>query len=179
MKKRFLICLTGFFILIPFGISSETTFFDEPKDSKILRVVREIANSSKYCILISTDRSGFPGARMMDPFPPEPRWTIWMGTNVNSKKVEEVKRNNKVSVYYESPGGDGYLILKGLAYIIDDSDKKTKYFKKEWELFYPAGRENFILIKFTAIELEVVSYKNGLIGEERTWAAPSVKFKQH
>lgn len=130
-----------FFILVVLVTAGNIVRKEHPEDiqrEKILNTAKKIIESSKYCVLITTGLDGFPSARIMDPFPPESRWTIWMGTNSNSRKIKEIRRSNRsknVSVYYESPGGDGYLVLKGWAVIVDDPDKKKKYFKKGWEQF--------------------------------------------
>jgi general stress protein 26 len=174
MNKRILLFFIGFCLLSTLFVASDSSHSKETTDSRIFRVAREIIDSSQYCVLISTDERGFPSARMMDPFPWEPGWTIWMGTNRHTGKVKEIQKNQNASLYYESPDGDGYLLLKGIAYMVDDPLKKKKYFKKGWGKFYPGNRESFILIRFDAIHIEVVSYKNNLIGEDKTWAAPSV-----
>ncbi len=176
MRKTFSIgmVLALFFLS---GLNPESAHQTCVKDKLILNASMDIIKSSKYCVLISKGSDGYPNARMMDPFPPDREWVIWMGTNSKSRKVAEIRKNNKISIYYESKGGDGYLNLKGEGFIINDQGKKQKYFKKEWVEFYPGKRENFILIKFVPRKLEIVSYKNGLLGDKVTWEAPSVILK--
>ena len=174
--KRTFITIMIFSLMMISGLYSVSTHFKETKDSKIYRVAREIIGSSKFCVLISTGVDGYPNARMMEYFQPDEKWTIRMGTNRNSRKVKEIKKDNKISLYYESSDGDGYLLLKGEGSIVEDSDEKLKYFKKGWEKYYPGKRENFVIIKFVPIKLEIVSYKNGLIGDNVTWEAPSLIF---
>ena len=169
MNKQFIISVVVFLIAIDFMSAG-------PKDEKIISAAREIVESVKYCTLISMGEDGYPNARTMDAFKPDKNWVIWMGTHVETRKVEEIRKNSKISVFYESPGGDGYVLLKGEGHMVNDPESKRQYFKKGWEEFYPGDRKHFILIRFVPAKLDVVSYKRGLLGEEKTWAAPSVRF---
>ena len=146
------------------------------KDDSIKKTALEIIESSKYCALISTGLDGYPNARMMDPFPPDEKMVVWMGTNSNSRKVKDIRKNNKISLYYEAPDGDGYVNLQGIGHIVDEKEEKLKYFKKGWEEYYPGNRDGFILIRFITDRIEIVSYKHGLLGDKITWEAPSLIF---
>jgi len=148
------------------------------EEEKIKTAAREIVEASKYCTLISMGEDGYPNARVMDAFKPDRNWVIWMGTNPESRKVKEILKNKRISVFYESSGGDGYVILKGNGLIVDDEKSKARYFKEEWEEFYPQGKDKFVLIKFIPGVMEVVSYKRGLLGKENTWEAPSVTLNE-
>jgi len=182
MKRIFLTGLLSMLLLISGLYSGSKSFTNEKtqkKDELIKKAAMEMIRSSQLCVLISTGMDGYPNARMMDPFPPDKNWVIWMGTNSQTRKVKEILRDNKISVFYESPDGDGYVTLKGTGFINNEKENKVKYFKEEWKEFYPADRKNFTLIKFIPELLEIVSYKKGLLGEKITWAAPSVKLKRY
>jgi len=176
--KRTFITIIIFALMMISGLYSDSAHFKETKDSKILRVAREIIKASKYCVLVSEGSDGYPNPRMMDPFPPDNKWIVWMGTNSKSRKIKEILNNNKISLYYESTGGDGYVILKGTGIVRNGREEKLKYFKKEWEEFYPENKKSFTLIKFIPEKLEIVSYKNGLLGDKITWEAPSAILKK-
>lgn len=169
MKKQILFSLV--FIVSTIGFLSAV-----PDDGKIKAAARELIDASKYCTLISTGQDGYPNARTMDAFKPDKNWVVWMGTHSGSRKVGEIRKDNKISLFYESPGGDGYVTLKGEGFIINDAESKARHFKEGWKEFYPGDRKNFILIKFVPQKMEVVSYKRGLLGEKGTWAAPTVIF---
>lgn len=175
--KRIILTSTVFAFLIIGGTFTWPAIEKGSKDLLIRTTAREIIDGSKYCNLISMGEDGYPNARIMDPFKPDKGWVIWMGTNLLSRKVREIKKNRKISVFYESPGGDGYVTLKGTGTINNEKENKKKYFKPEWKEFYPVDRKYFVLIKFIPEKLEIVSYKKGLLGDKVTWEAPSVKLK--
>ena len=178
MKRTFLAIIILVLLMIS-GLYPESMLSAKEKDDFIKKTALEIIKASKYCVLISEGSDGYPNARMMDPFPPDDEWIVWMGTNYKSRKIKEILNNSKIAIYYESPGGDGYVVLKGKGIVRNDQEEKLKYFKQGWKEFYPGNKEGFTLIKFISEKLEIVSYKNGLLGEKITWAAPSILLKKY
>ena len=89
----------------------------------------------------------------------------------------KIKQNDKVSLYYEAPNGQGYVAIKGRAVLIDDPDKKQIYWNKEWERFYKDSKDSYLLIKVIPKRLEVVDYKKGIVSSAKTWEAPYVEFR--
>ncbi|MEN8153420.1 MAG: pyridoxamine 5'-phosphate oxidase family protein [Acidobacteriota bacterium] len=176
MRTKAFLIFIFFILLITGGYISSSEQPQKIQKEKLINTAKKIIGSSDLCVLITTGENGFPNTRVMDPFPPDKNMVVRMGTNSNSRKVKEIKKNNKVTIYYEIPGGDGYVNLKGEAYLIDKEEEKRKYWKKGWEKFYPPDRNNFILIKVVPVKLEIVSYKNGLTGDPVTWEAPSLSF---
>ena len=135
--------------------------------------------AAELCALITIDDSGYPSARTMDPFLPDDSMVVWLGTNLNSKKVKEIKKNSKVALYYQSPQKIGYVLIKGNAYIVDDVNKKQTYWKEEWSRFYSDEKSNYVLIKIIPNKLELLDYQNGIFGDPNTWEIPSVEFNMN
>lgn len=142
----------------------------------LIRYAKEIMAATRYCALITLDSSGHPQARTMDPFLPGDDMVVWLGTNLNSRKVDEINNDPRVTLYYEAPEGGGYAVLKGHAYMINDPEKKEAYWKKEWEAFYPDKNSTYSLIKVIPKKLEIIYYKGGISGSSSTWAVPHVEF---
>jgi len=131
----------------------------------------------RYCALITLDSTGHPDARTMDPFLPDEDMVIWFGTNINSRKVKQINNDSRVTLYYQAPNEAGYVVIKGQAYIVQDSLKKQTYWKKEWGRFYPEDKSNYTLIKVNPEKLEVIDYQHGFFGDSITWDVPFVKFQ--
>ena len=139
-------------------------------------IALEIMARSGTCTLITLDSTGFPRARIMDPFDPGENFVIWFGTNPESRKVEEIKNDPRVTInYYEELAG-AYVSLYGKAEIITDSDQKSAHWKPEWKAYYPHYPEGYCLIKFTPDYLELISEKHGLRGDSRTWKPIIIDF---
>lgn len=143
-------------------------------DQKIITVANEIINNAPNCGLITIDENGHPSIRMMDPFKPDASYTIWMATNPNSKKVSQIQKNPKVSLYYLAQEDVGYVMLQGMATLVNDPNEKAKHWKEGWEAFYPNKEQDYLLIKVRPLSMEVVSYKHNLLGNKKDWGAPKV-----
>jgi len=164
-------------LLYPLGTwAQENQFSKYDRDTLIVRS-KEIIMTTRYCALITLDESGQPQVRTMDPFPPEEDMIVWLGTNSNSRKVHEIRNDSRATLYYEAPGGTGYVVIKGNAYLVDDPDKKLKYWKDEWTKFYSDQKSDYILIQIKPDKLEVLDYKHGITGASKTWEVPYVEFK--
>ena len=154
------------------GQENNTSF----NSDSLLSAAREMMAAAKYCTLITLDTTGSPSARTMDPFAPDENMVIWLGTNGNSKKVKEINRDARVTLFYQAANGVGYVLIKGHAFLVDDPQKKQTYWKKEWERFYAGQKEAYTLIKVVPDRLEIIDYSKGIFGDPKTWAAPFVEF---
>jgi general stress protein 26 len=166
-----------FILLLPLEIYTQEPQMLEFDRDTLLTAARDIMASARFCALITLDEAGHPQTRTMDPFLPEEEMVVWFGTNLNSRKVKEIRQDSRVTLYYEAPGGVGYVVIKGHAYLVNESEKKKKYWKEEWNAYYSDPKANYILIKVIPDKLEIVDYKHNIIGDSQTWAVPYVKFK--
>jgi general stress protein 26 len=143
----------------------------------LIATAREIMKTARYCALITLDSNGRPHARTMDPFPPDEQMIVWLGTNPKSRKVAEIRRNHRVTLYYFDREGQAYVTISGLARIVSDPKEKTKHWKDEWKNFYPDRERGYSLIAVIPEKLEVISNKKGIIGNSVTWTPPAIAFK--
>jgi general stress protein 26 len=174
---RKVICLI---FLIPFIFSFNGISQNIKKDSsdiKLINVAMEIMTAAETCALITLDEEGRPRVRVMDPFIPENDLTVWLGTNPKSRKVHQIKKDPRVTLYYLDSNASGYVMIHGIAQIIDDQIEKKERWKDEWESFYPNKPEGYLLIKVSPEWMEVISYKHGVLGSPTTWQPPKVFFK--
>jgi general stress protein 26 len=171
----------SFFIILIFLLKSTNGFNQNIQETdsinlKLLSAARDIMTSAKTCALITIDSEGRPRVRVMDPFSPENDFTVWFGTNAKSRKVEQIKNDPKVTLYYLEPNNSGYVMLHGIAQLVFDQAEKDNRWKTEWEAFYPNKEEDYLLIKISPQWLEVISYTHGIIGDHKTWEPPKVIF---
>ena len=163
-------------IIIPFKIFSQSVGPNDSTKEKLIIAAREIINASRTCALITLDDEFVPMVRIMDPFPPESDFTVWFGTKAESRKVNQIKNNPEVSLYYQDSDASGYVVIHGKAQIIDDQKEKQKRWKDAWEEFYPNNREGYLLIKVSPEWMEILSYTRSIIGDPKTWQTPIVRF---
>lgn len=151
-------------LLIPTGITAQ-----DISDDSLASIAREIIESAKYVALITLDAEGHPQARVMDPFPPDENMIIWMATNPQSRKVVQIKSDDRVTLYYFDTAGLGTVSLMGTARLVNDPAEKAKRWKSGWEVFYPDRDSSYLLIQVRPEFMEVVSVKHGLQGDPVTW----------
>jgi general stress protein 26 len=141
-----------------------------PDRSTIMTAVKNVIEKARYAVLITNGEDGQPHARVLDAFPPEGDMTVWFGTHQNSRKVKEIGKDARVTVFYTSPELEGYVALLGKASLVNDPQEKEKRWKKEWAMFYKNANkgEDYLLIKFTPSRLEMTCYSAGLPDNQET-----------
>ena len=164
------------FFLFPFRSFNQNIEVADTSDIKLIKAAREIMTSAGTCALITLDEEGRPRVRTMDPFAPDSDFTVWYGTNSKSRKVNQINMDPRVTLYYLDSDASGYVMIHGLAQLVDDQKEKDQRWKDEWIAFYPNKTEDYLLIKVTPIWMEVSSSPRGIVGNPVTWETPVVFF---
>ena len=175
LKKTIYIILP-ILLLMPLMGFSQNIEQKDLSNTKLINAAREIMDAAGTCALITLNEKDLPMVRVMDPFLPESDFTVWFGTNPESRKVNEIKKNPNVTLYYLDSDSSGYVVIHGLAQLIDDLKEKEMRWKVEWEAFYPNKPEGYLLIKVTPERMEVISYTRDILGDPKTWKPPVVFF---
>jgi len=143
----------------------------------VIAAAREIMSLQKYCALVTVDSSGQAHIRTMNPFPPELDMTVWVATNSRCRKVQEIRNDSRVCLYYaDHSEALGSVVLTGRAVLVDDMSEKLKRKRDYWDQAFPDW--NFlILIKVIPEKLEVLNYKRNLSNADITWQTPAIEFE--
>lgn len=148
-----------------------------PPPDAVLKAAREVIGAARYATLSTIDDlGGYPYSRIVDPFEPEGDFTIWIGTNAGTRKVEQVARNPRVSLLYFDAPRQHYVALTGSATVVRDPAEKARRFKPEWKAFYKDGSagEDYLLIRIVPSRLEIVAESLGMKSDPITWRPVSV-----
>ena len=143
---------------------------------ELISTAREIMNTARYCALITTDAKGRVQARTMDAFAPDEKMVVWLATNPRSRKVAEIRRHPRVTLYYFDRENQAYVTLHGTARLMNDESEKARHWKQDWSAFYPNRDKDYLLIRVVPTRLEVVDTKKGIVGDSKTWRPPTVAF---
>ena len=146
-----------------------------PRDT-LIAAAMNIMERTRFCVLITLDETGHPRARAMDPFMPDENMVIWMGTGPQTRKAKDIKKDPRVTLYYDHPEKAGYVVVYGTAKLVDDKELKGKWFKEEWARFYEDREKEYILIAVTPKSIQVLDYTKGIMGDPATWIAPAIEF---
>lgn len=152
----------------------------QPADTSrqfLLDSAREIMLSAKKCGVITQDEQGVPQVRTMDPFSPEDDFTVWFATHPNTRKVQQIKNNPNITLYYSDKNDKGYVAIHGVAELVNDQKEKDKRWKNEWKNFYANRTDGYLLIKVTPHYMELINYNRGISGDPKTWQPAMVRFR--
>jgi general stress protein 26 len=163
-------------LLLFFNLTGTAQSNDSTRQAH-LQAAREIMTGVENCALITLDKKGMPQVRTMDPFEPEGDFTVWLATNPNSRKVQQLKRNKTVTLYYVDKDEKGYVTLHGKAILVDDQKEKDKRWKEEWKFFYTNRTDQYLLIQVIPDYLEVIHYGREISGDPKTWQPAKVVFR--
>lgn len=159
-------------------MSSHRSVVAQVSNADLKAAAFDIIKNAKNCALITVDAEGKAHARAMDPFAPENDFTIWLATNSRSQKVEQIKTNPNVTLYYFDQQNAGYVSLQGQMMLVDDMSEKNKHWKEEWKNFYQDRQTDYLLLKFTPQKAFVVSEKYHILGDSLTWKAAEIELKK-
>lgn len=170
-RRPALVC--RFAVLGLLTIGPAATAQDLPADRRILSVARELMTDARYAALITVDSTGAAQARTIEPFAPDGRLVVWFGTNPRTRKIAEITRDPRVTLYYFSTRYQGYVTIRGRARLVDDSVEKARRWKEAWAAFYPDRDADFLLVEVVPERIEVVSPAHGITGDPTTWRPPA------
>lgn len=142
-----------------------------PSRNAIEAAARAIMEKATLATFVTLDASGAPQSRIVEPFPLEPRWIIWIATTSASRKIAEVTRDPRVALTYLDPSSPGYVTFTGEAAVVRDPAEKAKRWKQSWSGFYKNQNrgDDYTLIRVTAMRLEISNPSRGMINDPLTW----------
>lgn len=150
---------------------------DTTRRARVIRVARDIIQSARFAALITQDGATGASARTIDPAPPDSALVIRFVTNPKSRKVREMARDPRVTLYYFDAKGMRYATVHGVAREVRDAARKAAAWYAEWTPFYPQREKGAALYEVVPRRLEVVSEADSVVGDPVTWGVPEVRFR--
>ena len=149
-----------------------------PSRAAVIAAATDIIQKARYCTFITIDAAGQPQARIIDPIAPDASFTIWFATNPLTRKVDQVRRNPKVTLSCFDAGTASYVTVLGRGELVTDEAEKQRHWKPDWTAIYPGGANSndVLLIRITPVRLEIVSDSRGMVGDPKTWLPLAIDF---
>lgn len=148
-----------------------------PPRAAVVKAARQVIEAARYATFATIDDlGGYPNTRIVDPFPPEDDFTIWIGTNAATRKVEQIGRNPRVSLLYFDAPRQHYVSIIGSATVVRDQAERARRFKPEWNAFYKNGSagDDYVLLRVAPLRLEIVAESLGMKSDPVTWRPVSI-----
>jgi len=123
------------------------------------RSIRELTTGHKVVGFITIGEDGKPNCRAMITQEAEPDMDLWFATRLDSEKVDELRKNPNVGLYYYNPETWSYVTIGGTVEVIKDTARFKKYWKDSWRRWFPNGPDDpdSVLLK---VDAEVVTYED-------------------
>ena len=178
MLERAFVLATACLFCLPRLAATQAPPAQIAERTKVVAAAQQVMQKARYCAFVTIGRDGHPQARAVDPLPPERDMTVWIATNPITRKVDQIRTDPRVTLFYFDPSGPGYVTLLARAELVSDSAEKARHWKEDWAPFYADKHrgKDFILIRCKPIRLELVSYGHGLVGDPSTWRPITIEF---
>ena len=107
---------------------------------------------SNICLLGTNGEDGFPNIKAMMNAKHEGINKIWLSTNTSSRRVQQLKKDNRACVYYVDNEDFKGLMLTGTIQIVQDFESRHMLWVDGNERYYPLGVEDpdYSVLYFTA-----------------------------
>jgi general stress protein 26 len=112
----------------------------------------QLVERSKICLLGTNGEDGFPNIKAMMNAKHEGIGKIWFSTNTSSRRVQQLKKDNRACVYYVDDTDFKGLMLTGTIQILQDLKSRQMLWADGDERYYPLGVEDpdYSVLCFTA-----------------------------
>ena len=167
--------LVAVFLCVGFGNSALLAATLNEGDMQLLDLARTAMVEARYCALITVDTDGQPRARTVDPFLPDDDFNILIATRPNTRKIEQIKENPRVTLYYFDAENRNYVTVMGVAKLIDDVGMKEAMRREnDNDRLYPNFPDDYLLIHVSPTWVEAMV--PGHRGDRETWRPSGVRF---
>lgn len=122
--------------------------------------LRELTSGKKVVGFVTIGEDGIPNTRAMMTQEPAPDMDLWFVARLDSEKVDELRKNPKVGLYYYDEQDWSYVSVGGTVEVIQDQARFKQYWKETWRRWFPNGPDdpNAVLLK---VDPEVVTCEEG------------------
>jgi general stress protein 26 len=166
---RILACLL---VAIASALPASSPAKDAPADrERALAAAYEVMGAARYAALVTRGgKDGYSQARVVDPLLGSDR-TIWIATNPLTRKVEEIRRDGRVTLLFFNAAAMEYVTVHGRAWAVSDPATKAARWKNEWQGFYKDRHKgpDFELLEVRPVRYEVSSPRLGFANDAKTW----------
>ena len=155
-------------------------------DSAILSAARALMLSDSNVALTTVDESGQPRVRTtkafvdrLDPADPARGVTVWIMTRLTTRKVDQIRKHPKVTLYFNNDARVEYATIMGTAVIHTDSenpDAKHIYDADYAKFFWPDFPKDFVMLEVKPRWLEYLG--PAIAAHPDTWRPQAVVFEK-
>jgi len=102
----------------------------------------QLIERSEICLLGTNGEDGFPNIKAMLNVKHEGINRIWFITNTSSRRVQQLRKDNRACVYYVDDEDFEGLMLTGTIQVLQDLESRQMLWRDGYERYYPLGLED-------------------------------------
>jgi general stress protein 26 len=112
----------------------------------------ELIEKSKIAMLGTNGECGFPNIKAMLNLRHEGIRTFWFSTNTSSRRVRQLRQDNRACIYFVDENEFRGLMLVGVVDILQDIESRKMLWNEGYEMYYPRGVEDpdYSVLRFAA-----------------------------
>lgn len=150
-----------------------------PTTAQIRAAATDIMKAARQCTLVTIGEDGHPQARIVEPLIAADG-SIWIATNSLTRKVQEIKKDPRVTLMFFNAAASEYVAVLGRATLVSDAVRKAAHWKAEWKPFYKDEHRgaDFMLFEVRPHRFEVSSTRHKLENDPTTWKPVILDVKQ-
>jgi len=140
------------------GLEKDDLYSESPR-SELFSAAISIIAKDPFPALISLDADGVPRVRTVEMRPLGDDLEFWIATKPNTRKVDQIRRNPQVSLYFSVDGEGSYVSVMGEALLHEDRATKTSMSWREEavrSVLWPDFPEDYLLIEIKPNWVEVI-----------------------
>lgn len=136
----------------------------------VLTAARALIAADPNAAFVTVDANGRPRVRTVITSAPDSSFTIWIATRPTTRKVEQIRNNARVALYYNDDSQSSYVSIMGKATLHTDRailDAKNFYGAERTRAFFPNYPADMVLIEVKPDWIEVIGA--GIRADSSTW----------
>ena len=177
----------------PLGPKAATDSLNLAEDpEQVLKAARLLMESDENMALVTVDDNGQPRIRTVkaflsdvNPVDPHSSMTVWVMTRDSTRKIEQIRQNPQVSLYFNDDAKVSYLTVMGTAFVHTDPEHpRIKAMLARPALdgyadyFWPDFPKGFVMLEIKPNWIEYMDQEK-LKPHRETWRPQAVLFDQH
>ncbi|MBC8100044.1 MAG: pyridoxamine 5'-phosphate oxidase family protein [Armatimonadetes bacterium] len=137
---------------------------DNQTQREKIEKLRELIKGIDIAMLTTIDENGNLRSRPMGTQEVEFDGDLWFLTSVDTVKVSEIERENRVNVSYGG-GKDRYVSVSGTAVVLNDRAKIKELWSPIYKAYFPEGLDdpNLRLLKIEVQQAEYWHTPGGIV----------------
>ncbi len=125
---------------------------DNADISEAIAEALKLIDRSKVCFVGTNGEEGFPNIKAMFSLKHDGMKKFWFSTNTSSRRVQQVRKDNRTCIYYVDENNFHGLMLVGRIEVLQDMKSRRLLWTEGSEVYYPLGIEDpdYSVLCFTA-----------------------------